>query len=98
MVRCMYGELGRRAPRPSAASRTPRGLSCDRGGLEDHRMHVTTQRFEDRAQAGRQLAERLQSYAGRDDVLVLGLTRGGVAAASGLAQALDVPFDVLLVR
>src|SRR3954453_1393395 len=61
-------------------------------------MHVTAQRFEDRAQAGRQLAERLQAYAGRDDVLALGLTRGGAAAAAALAQALDVPFDVLLVR
>jgi erythromycin esterase-like protein/predicted phosphoribosyltransferase len=61
-------------------------------------MHSTAQRFEDRAQAGRQLAERLQAYAGRDDVLALGLTRGGAAAAAALAQALDVSFDVLLVR
>jgi erythromycin esterase-like protein/predicted phosphoribosyltransferase len=61
-------------------------------------MQLTAQRFQDRAQAGRQLAERLHAYAGRDDVLVLALTRGGVATAAGLAQALDVPFDVLLVR
>ena len=61
-------------------------------------MPVTDERFEDRAQAGRQLAERLQAYVGRDDVLALGLTRGGAAAAAALAQALDVPFDVVLVR
>ncbi|MEY2535887.1 MAG: putative phosphoribosyl transferase, partial [bacterium] len=35
------------------------------------------ERFRDRADAGRRLAERLREYAGRDDVIVLALPRGG---------------------
>jgi putative phosphoribosyl transferase len=55
-------------------------------------------RFRDRAQAGRVLAERLAQYAGRDDVLVLGLPRGGVPVAAEVARALGAPLDVFLVR
>ena len=55
-------------------------------------------RFRDRAQAGRALAEPLRRYAGREDALVLGLPRGGVPVAFEIAQALDVPLDVFLVR
>lgn len=54
--------------------------------------------FRDRADAGRQLAQRLRDYAGRDDVLVLALPRGGVPVAYEVAAALDVPIDVFLVR
>lgn len=54
--------------------------------------------FRDRADAGRQLAQRLRDYAGRDDVLVLALPRGGVPVAYEVAAALDVPLDVFLVR
>src|SRR4051812_266758 len=54
--------------------------------------------FQDRADAGRQLADRLKHYAGRDDVLVLALPRGGVPVAFEVAQALDAPLDVFLVR
>ena len=57
-----------------------------------------TRRFEDRAHAGRELAERLRDYAGRDDVIVLGLPRGGVPVAYEIARALDAPLDVFLVR
>jgi hypothetical protein len=42
---------------------------------------TTVRRFRDRAEAGRLLAERLREYAGRDDVVVLGLPRGGVPVA-----------------
>lgn len=54
--------------------------------------------FRDRVEAGRALARRLQSYAGRADVLVLALPRGGVPVAYQVAEALDAPLDVFLVR
>jgi erythromycin esterase-like protein/predicted phosphoribosyltransferase len=44
------------------------------------------------------LAERLRHYASREDVVVLGLPRGGVPVAYEVARALDVPLDVYLVR
>jgi predicted phosphoribosyltransferase len=55
-------------------------------------------RFRDRTDAGRQLAERLAHYAGRPDVIVLGLPRGGVPVAAEVAKALGAPLDVFLVR
>jgi putative phosphoribosyl transferase len=55
-------------------------------------------RFADRADAGRRLAERLRDYAGRDDVVVLGLPRGGVPVAAEVARALAAPLDAFLVR
>jgi predicted phosphoribosyltransferase len=56
------------------------------------------QRFRDRVDAGRKLAEQLSHYANRRDVLVLGLPRGGVPVAYQVAQALNAPLDALLVR
>src|SRR2546425_8590650 len=53
---------------------------------------------QDRTDAGRQLAEELLSYAGRDDVIVLALPRGGVPVAFEVAQRLGVPLDVFVVR
>jgi predicted phosphoribosyltransferase len=55
-------------------------------------------KFEDRADAGRKLAERLSAYAGRHDVLVLAIPRGGVPVAFEVARALGAPLDVFLVR
>jgi putative phosphoribosyl transferase len=54
--------------------------------------------FQDRTEAGRILAEKLVVYAGRPDVLVLALPRGGVPVAFEVARALDVPLDVFVVR
>ena len=55
-------------------------------------------RFADRAEAGRLLSERLGHYAGRGDVIVLGLPRGGVPVAAEVARTLGFPLDVFLVR
>jgi putative phosphoribosyl transferase len=56
-------------------------------------------RFRDRAEAGRELGERLaEQYAGRPDVLVLALPRGGVVVGREVAERLDAPLDVLVVR
>src|SRR2546425_859541 len=56
------------------------------------------QRFRDRTEAGRLLATHLGTYAGRPDVLVLALPRGGVPVAYEVAFALGAPLDVFGVR
>jgi predicted phosphoribosyltransferase len=54
--------------------------------------------FPNRIEAGRELAEKLEKYAGRNDVIVLGLPRGGVPVASEVAKRLRAPLDVFIVR
>ena len=54
--------------------------------------------FRDRSEAGQVLAGELEAYAGREDVLVLALPRGGVPVALEIARALHVPLDVFVVR
>lgn len=54
--------------------------------------------FLDRYEAGRQLAERLRHLAGRPDVVVFALPRGGVPVGFEVARALEIPLDVFLVR
>src|SRR6266508_2309461 len=55
-------------------------------------------RFRNRSEAGRILARELTDYAGRDDVIVLALPRGGVPVGYELAKALGAPLDVFVVR
>jgi predicted phosphoribosyltransferase len=59
---------------------------------------MSGKRFRDRVDAGRQLAHELAGYVAREDVVVLGLPRGGIPVASEIAEALRVPLDVFLVR
>lgn len=55
-------------------------------------------RYHDRTEGGRRLARALAEYAGRSDVLVLALPRGGVPVGFEVALALRAPLDVFVVR
>lgn len=54
--------------------------------------------YRDRRDAGETLADGLDQLAGRSDVVVLGLVRGGVPVAAAVADRLGVPLDALVVR
>jgi erythromycin esterase-like protein/predicted phosphoribosyltransferase len=54
--------------------------------------------FSDRHDAGRVLAQQLEQYANRQDVLLFALPRGGVPVAYEVARALNAPLDVFVVR
>src|SRR5437667_12184275 len=54
--------------------------------------------FVNRTEAGRLLAEKLAKYSNRNDVVVLGLPRGGVPVAYEVAKLLNAPLDVFIVR
>ena len=64
-----------------------------RGGYRDPQAT-----FRDRRHAGRALGSALARYAGRSDVIVLALPRGGVPVGFEVARALRAPLDVFLVR
>jgi putative phosphoribosyl transferase len=68
-------------------------------GFESHIMEAPLYgRFEDRAQAGRELAEAVAARKPAAPLLVLGLPRGGVPVAFEVARRLSAPLDVLVVR
>jgi putative phosphoribosyl transferase len=54
--------------------------------------------YRNRSEAGRLLVEELAHYKSKADVVVLGLTRGGVPVAAEVASALHAPLDVVVVR
>ena len=54
-------------------------------------------RFESREEAGRILAKKLFKYHDRDDLVILGLPRGGVPVAFVIARQLEKPLDIFLV-
>lgn len=60
--------------------------------------HVAPNRFSDRVEAGEFLAVELEQYAGDENVVVLGLLRGGVPVAAEIARILKVEVDALAVR
>lgn len=51
-----------------------------------------------RTDAGFRLAHTLAHYHGKDDAIVVAVPRGGVITAAAVAEALDLPLDVLVVR
>lgn len=55
-------------------------------------------KFRDRTEAGKALGRALGRLSGRDDVVVLGMPRGGVTVALEVARALDAPLDIFVVR
>jgi putative phosphoribosyl transferase len=61
-------------------------------------MRRFTKIFTNRTEAGRELAATLDAFRGRQDVIVLGLPRGGVPVAYEVAEALRAPLNVFTVR
>jgi putative phosphoribosyl transferase len=83
---------------------TSNGTGPNRHGVENgelvQRLHSqhTMKIFADRKEAGAELAKHLEPYRGRPNLIVLALPRGGVPVAYEVAQALDAPLDVFVVR
>ena len=61
-------------------------------------FHESNRPFSDRREAGVELASKLRQYASRQDVVVLALPRGGVPVGFEVAESLDVPLDIFIVR
>ncbi len=61
-------------------------------------MHPTQiQHFENREEAGSELAKRLAKFAQTPDVIVLAVPNGGVPVGTKIASLLNIPFDVMLM-
>ena len=61
-------------------------------------VETTFTGFVGRAEAGHALAKALMHYRGRAGTIVVGLPRGGVVTAAAIAEDLELPLDVLVVR
>ena len=78
----------------------------ERGPITPRRAgHVISRRindegsvFKDRVDAGKQLAEKLKEFENRENTVVVGLPRGGVVTAFQIAQALNLPLDIVVPR
>lgn len=55
-------------------------------------------KFNDRQEAGQKLIPKLQSYAGKPDVVLVALPRGGIVLGYELAKALQLPLDLVVPR
>jgi putative phosphoribosyl transferase len=78
-----------------------RQLIGTRGAFEAYQrgeVQEAPMQFHDRRHAGIVLARALSRYANRSDVIVLALPRGGLPVAYEVADALQAPLDVLIVR
>ena len=54
--------------------------------------------FKDRKSAGKLLANHLKQYKGQNNVVVLGIPRGGVVVAHQVAKELKLPLDIVITR
>ncbi|MBS3060345.1 MAG: phosphoribosyltransferase [DPANN group archaeon] len=54
--------------------------------------------FKDRVEAGRILADKLSKYKGNKDVVILGIPRGGIITAKEVANVLEAPLDVVVIK
>ena len=88
--------LGNPDERPHAITLKTRGSICALKPVQS--MKIMSRLFQDRMEGGRALAELLGAYAHRKDVLILALPRGGVPVAFEVAQALNLPMDIFVVR
>jgi putative phosphoribosyl transferase len=61
-------------------------------------LEVIKMLFNNRTDAGQQLASKLMAYANRPNLLVLALPRGGIPIGVEVSKALNAPLDIFLVR
>ena len=54
--------------------------------------------FQDRHEAGKKVAQKLEEYAHKSNTIVLGLARGGVIIAYEVSRLLGIPFNIVMTR